>query len=406
MKRLRLLILSSSYPRWANDHEPSFVHELARRLIDRFEVKVIAPHAKGALAEESLDGVVVRRFRYAPENLEILVNDGGIINNLRRSIWKWLLVPLFLIAQTWTICRTIHKWRPNIIHAHWLIPQGLIMALLSLTARDMPPYLVTSHGADLHALKFWPLPALKRFVVRRAAAVTVVSSSMLDAMKAQGIPVEGVRVEPMGVDLEDRFTPDESVARSCNEILFVGRLVEKKGLRYLIEAMPDILRKNPDAQLTVAGFGPEESELRRVANGLSIAEKINFLGAVPQERLPTLYRRAAVFVAPFIEAVGGDQEGLGLVTIEAIGCNCPVVISDLPAVRDVVDNKDLRTKPSDTKQLANKVTTVLSLCPDARNSLTRDLRKNASRKFNWEQRGKAYRRLLNALLKQSVKGPT
>src|SRR3546814_343096 len=90
--RPRLLITAPTYPRWPGDPEPAFVHELARRLIDRFEVTVLCPHAKGAAPEEILDGVRVVRYRYAPEHFEVLVNDGGIVTNLRHSPWKWLLV--------------------------------------------------------------------------------------------------------------------------------------------------------------------------------------------------------------------------------------------------------------------------------------------------------------------------
>lgn len=394
----RLLVLTSTYPRWQSDATPGFVHALARRLTDRFEVMVLCPHACGAARREVMDGVKVRRYRYAPEKWESLASGGGIINNLRQAPIRWALVPLFLVAQTWATWRLIRRWRPNVIHAHWLIPQGLIVALLSLVNGKTPPFLVTSHGVDLHALRFWPMPMIKRFVTRRAAAVTVVSSAMVDVMKAQGIPTEGVRVEPMGVDLENLFTPDKAVPRSDNEILFVGRLVEKKGLRYLIEAMPAILEKYPEVQLTVAGFGPEEPALRSQAQALGIGEKVRFLGPVSQEKLPDLYRRATVFVAPFVEAAGGDQEGLGLVTVEAIGCGCPVVVSDLPAIGDVIDNAELLAPPSCSSGLATRVKHLMTLSAQSRIDIQSNLRMRVVKRFNWTERGRAYYNQLRDIL--------
>ena len=74
-----LLVLASTYPRWADDHEPGFVHELARRLTDRFRVLALVPHSPGSSTRETLDGVEVIRYRYAPGRLETLVNDGGIV---------------------------------------------------------------------------------------------------------------------------------------------------------------------------------------------------------------------------------------------------------------------------------------------------------------------------------------
>lgn len=334
----KLLVLASTYPRWENDPEPGFVHELCKRLTGEFEVRVICPHAKGAAIHECLEGVEVFRYRYAPLQFESLVNEGGIVANLKRAPWKWILVPFFFVQSYWQTWQQIRSWRPEIIHAHWLIPQGLVVALLGLIYRHTPPFVVTSHGADLYALRAPILVSLKRFVARSSAEISVVSRPMEDKLADIGINVEKVSVQPMGVDLTSRFTlGDKTKQRLSNEILFVGRLVEKKGLRHLIAALPRIVEKYPDAFLTVIGFGPEEYICRAQAIALEVAHKINFVGPVSQAELPHYYRRAAVFVAPFVKAKGGDQEGLGLVLVEALGCGCPVVVTDLLPVRDVVD---------------------------------------------------------------------
>ena len=90
MSRKKLLVLASTYPRWEGDPEPGFVHELAKRLTTPFKVRVLCPHAWNAAAQEMLEGVEVVRYRYAPVRFETLVNDGGIVNNLRHQPWKWL----------------------------------------------------------------------------------------------------------------------------------------------------------------------------------------------------------------------------------------------------------------------------------------------------------------------------
>lgn len=358
----RLLVLASTYPRWRGDPEPGFVHELAKRLVDDFTVTVLCPHAPGAALDEEVDGVRIKRFRYAPGRLETLVNDGGIITNLRRAPWKWLLVPGFILSLTSWTWREARELDPSVIHAHWLLPQGLIAALLGCIDRRMPPFLVTSHGADLFALRARPLQALKRFVVRRSAAVTVVSSAMREELAGIGGDAGKVDVCPMGVDLSGRFTPDLTITRSRQEILFVGRLVEKKGLRYLIDAMPAILRQHPDAFLTVVGFGPEAAERKAQARQLGLERKVHFAGAIEQSALPIVFRRAAIFVAPFVQASSGDREGLGLVLVEAAGCGCPVITSDLPTVRDVFPDTGMATlvPPADVQALADAVVARLS----------------------------------------------
>ena len=118
-----LLVLTSTYPRWKGDHEPGFVHELSRRLADDFKVIALGPSAPGAKPRETLDGVDVVRYRYAPRRMETLVNDGGIVTNLRRHRWKVLLLPGFVMALAWRAWRLQRTERVDVIHAHWLIPQ-------------------------------------------------------------------------------------------------------------------------------------------------------------------------------------------------------------------------------------------------------------------------------------------
>lgn len=383
-----LLVLASTYPRWAGDPEPGFVHELARRLTDRFHVTVLCPHAAGAPAEETMDGVDVVRYRYAPEAWETLVNDGGIVTNLRRAKWKYLLVPGFVLAQVWRAWRLVRSQRVDVVHAHWLVPQGLIAALLSRLGRRRLPFLVTSHGADLFALRGWPFPAIKRFVVREAADVTVVSEGMLSGIEALGGDPNRVAVEPMGVDLKGRFRPDPATPRSRSELLFVGRLVEKKGLQHLLDAIPLIRLKRPDVRLTIAGFGPDMDARREQVARLGIEGAVEFVGAVAQEHLPDLYRRAALFIAPFVEAKSGDQDGLGLVLVEALGCGCPVVVSRLPATRALLASCTAvyEAAPGDPRSISQSVLEALGADESPR---LKDILG-----FDWDERAAAYGTLL------------
>jgi glycosyltransferase involved in cell wall biosynthesis len=140
----------------------------------------------------------------------------------------------------------------------------------------------------------------------------------------------------MGVDLRERFVPGAGGERVTDELLFVGRLVPKKGLPYLLDAMPRVLAQRPSVRLNIAGFGPEEASLRTQASRLGIESSVNFLGAMPQASLPQLYRRASVFVAPFIRDDSGNQEGLPVVLMEAIGCGCPVVVGEVAGVHDLL----------------------------------------------------------------------
>lgn len=366
-----VLVLASTYPRWAGDHEPAFVHELCRRLARRFHVIAVVPDAPGADPTGEFEGVDVRRFRYAPRGLQTLVNDGGIAANLRRSPWKWALLPGFVVAQGMVARRVLRHERVDAIHAHWLLPQGLLARWLSRSFGV--PFVVTSHGGDLYGLRTPVLVRLKRKVAANSAAMSVVSAAMLAEARIQGIHARSMAVLPMGVDLASRFCPDPSVPRDDNRLLFVGRLVAKKGVRHLLDAMPAVIARRPSTRLGIAGFGPEEDALRRQADKLGIVEHVDFLGATRQAELPGLYRTAALFVAPFVRDASGDQEGLPVALMEAIGCGCPVLAGNVAGIHELLGPSadEVAVDPEDTGQLAARILDVLAQPERAREQAER-----------------------------------
>jgi len=338
----------------------------------------------------------VNRFRYAPVAWERLAYEGGVLANLKRSRANWLLVVPFVLAQWIAATRLLRRGHFDAIHAHWIVPQGVIALAARCVSRSKARILCTSHGGDLYGLRGALPAALKRGVIRRVERMTVVSEAMRTAATAVAGRAD-VDVVSMGVDCRSRFTPAPGPARNPDELLFVGRLVEKKGVVHLIEALPEIARARPQVRLTIAGSGPEEDALRARAAELGVSARIDFLGPVANDRLPELYRRAALFVAPGVVARDGDQEGLGLVYVEALACECPVVASDLPAIRDVVVDgvNGVMVPPGDSRALAASVTTLLAdraRCVE----MGRAGRDMALERFDWTVIARRYGDLLGA----------
>ncbi|HEX6996739.1 MAG TPA: glycosyltransferase family 4 protein [Gammaproteobacteria bacterium] len=179
--------------------------------------------------------------------------------------------------------------------------------------------------------------------------------------------------------------PPPSFERDHNHLVFVGRLVEKKGLAYLLRAVAITKDQHPDLRLTVVGDGPMKDDLCLEAHRLGISDRVVFLGSVPHAELPTLYQRATAAVYPFVVASNGDQEGLGLVVVEAMGCGCPVIASDLPAVRDTVvpGVTGLLAPPGDVEGLSTAIRTALS--DDAlRRSLSAAALQRVRERFDWQ----------------------
>lgn len=398
----RVLVLTSTFPRWQGDNEPPFVFELCKRLGDQFDVLVLAPHADGAKRFERMGSVEIMRFRYFLPRWEKLAYQGGIQANLKRNRWCHLLLPLYFLSQLTALWRILRYQRIDLIHAHWLIPQGLTVAIAGVFTKNMPPTICTSHGGDLLGLNGLLLNSIKRWVIRCSAVLTVVSHTMEERALSLGANPEKLQTVSMGVETSSLFTPDAATRRVDNEVLFVGRLVEKKGCTYLLGAMPEILKRHPDTHLRIVGSGPEEEVLKRQADRLGIAYAVTFHGAVNNAEIPNLYRRATVFVAPSIVTAQGDQEGLGLVLVEALACGCPAVASDLPAIRDVIIHQDTGwlVPQRNPEAIADAVAKLLSE-PGLRSQLAVNGRAHAIRKFDWGIVASRYGRLLDELVPTS-----
>jgi glycosyltransferase involved in cell wall biosynthesis len=236
--------------------------------------------------------------------------------------------------------------------------------------------------------------------------MTVVSAAMADEARRLGLSPPAITVLPMGVDLRERFIPaDDAVSRARDELLFVGRLVPKKGLVHLLDALPAVIAKRPSTRLTIVGFGPEEGALRAQAKRLRIDNRIDFAGAVEQRKLPVFFRRAALFVAPFVRDASGDQEGLPVVLMEAIGCGCPIVVGDVAGVDDLLGEmkSQVCVDPRNTAQLADAIIAALD-DPSGLATTTRAIRDRAVARVDWQHVAHAYADLLLHIVEAGAGG--
>jgi glycosyltransferase involved in cell wall biosynthesis len=393
-KKKTILVLASTYPRWYGDPEPGFIHELCKRLTSQYNVIAIVPDAPNADPNGIYDGVDVVRYRYAPKKLQSLVNNGGIINNLKTFWWKWLLVPGFLVSQYIVVRKILHERKIDAIHAHWLLPQGWIA--YSLSKHFNTPFVVTSHGGDLFGLQGSTLTRIKKKVAEDAAAVTVVSQAMKEYLEQISITPKILEVIPMGVDLQNRFIPNPEIKRHKNELLFVGRLVPKKGLTYLLDALSVLVGKLPELHLNIVGFGPEEIILKEQVKQQKLEKNVNFLGALAQNQLPEMYQEAALFVAPFVRADNGDQEGLPVALMEAIGCGCPAVVGYVAGIEDLLgeDMKYIAVNPHNTQELVTAILNALDQ-PTIASERALRIRQNAIQLIDWESVALAYAKIID-----------
>src|SRR3989344_3251708 len=270
-----VLVTATTFPRWANDTEPGFVFELSRLLAKKgHNIVVLAPHYPGAKKFELMGDLKVYRFPYFyPLRYQRLCYEGGILENMKKSFLAKVQAPFLLVSEYFHIARIIKKEKIDIIHAHWIIPQGFLAALIKKFHKI--PYIATAHAGDVFPLRNGFLKKIAAFAIRNSFCVT--ANSTFTKNSIFGIyGKKDVEIIPMGVDLGN-FNPENKDGQLRKKygiknefLLFVGRLAEKKGVEYLIRAMPDVIRNLPKAKLMIIGDGLEKERLVNLANELKL----------------------------------------------------------------------------------------------------------------------------------------
>jgi len=390
--------MTTTYPVNRLDTQPDFIQSLCKKLSQHFTIDVLTPSSSNAAVEEdSTARLKITRYRYFFKRLEQLCYGSGINSNIKEKPWRFALIPFLLLGQLLALVKVSQATHVDLLHAHWIIPQGLVAVLYRKLFRGRGKLLITSHGGDLYSVNSPMLTKLKSWVLKNADFITVVSSPMrtycIDNLK---VNPKKISILPMGVDIEHRFSIRERVYRVPGSIIFVGRLVEKKGVETLLKALS--LMGDAGWTLKVIGDGPLLEKLKNLTDKLAISEQVTFLGAIHNSEIADFLYSSDIAVLPFEVAKDGDQEGLGLTTVEAMACGCAVIAADLPAVRDVItDREDGILFRSGNVNSLKRVLEALFFDTKFRKNLQESARNSVYSRFDWEVIGLEYAKLIEKI---------
>jgi len=364
-RRLRVLVLSRSYPSDVLSTLGLWVEQPTVLLAERCDLQVVSPipyfpplPAVGPLRQyvrfrripksETRRGIAVRRPRF-------LAGPG-------RSLYAYEAR-----AQELGIRRAVDRLHADfpfdLIHAHMIYPEGAVAHRLS--QRYGVPFVVSEHAP-------WTERWFRRTRVRREALAAAraasfllpVSTSVRRTMAAYGIDDDRMHVVPVGVD-GDVFRPGRPEDRRDGQVLYVGWINYTKGIDVLLRAMDLLRRRASPARLVLVGGALyrhtrlQEEKLRRLADSLGLEDSVTFVGRKPQHEVARMMAESAVVVLP------SRAESFGAVLVEALACGTPVVATRCGGPEDiVVDGVGVLVSPEDSEGLADGISQFLGYRTD------------------------------------------
>jgi glycosyltransferase involved in cell wall biosynthesis len=385
-------MLASSYPRFHGDSVGSFVEPIAQGLAARgHEVHVVAPWHPKWDRPKIEHGVHFHLFRYAPT---VRLNTFGYAEGMRADVRlrtsAVAIAPLAMLAGWFKALRVAKKRKATLIHAHWVIPGGVIGA----AASRKRPLVISLHGSDVFvAEKHRVLRSAARIAFSRASWVTACSEDLRSRAVGLGASAGRSSTIPYGVD-SARFKPDTEARRRGRELLgifgngplvvAVGRLVKKKGFDYLIDAATLLKTQYPNVRVVIAGDGDLDASLKARAAAAGVGGHVQFLGTVSHSLVPTLLAAADVAVAPSIHDDAGNVDGLPNTVMEIMASGTPLVATPAGGIGAVaIDRMTARLVPErDSRALAEAIDELLRQ-PALRSMIGARARTQVCEDYSW-----------------------
>ncbi len=338
---MKIGVLTHNYPRYRGDFSGRFVEALSEELVNQgHQVTVLAPWDPAYARRPSDHRVHFVLYRYAPR---ASWHRLGYMRTMRADVAlrraTYLLAPGLFVAGALAVLRWAGRERPDILHAHWALPNGFLGALAA--RRYGIPLVVSIPGSDATvAARNLLFRRMAKFAFAQAGLITANSESLQDVavnelgaeptkfdLIAYGVDPDTLRPDPSGTAAlrAELGIPPEAVV-----LLAVGRMVYKKGFDGLLRAaaLLDGLMKgevSPPVHLVMVGEGDLWAEWQALGRQLGLGERVHWVGNVPSHRIGVYYNMADVAVVP---AVTRPATGLGVTVLDAMSCGKPVVGSD------------------------------------------------------------------------------
>lgn len=424
---MQIGVLTHNYPRFPGDFSGTFIEALCQEFARQQQgVTVWAPYDPAYQILDSSDNlsnsklqtpnskIDLRLYRYA---LSDQAHTLGYMRTMqsdlalrRNSYW---LGPVMLAAGIAKVVRDARRQRPEVLHAHWLLPNGFIGAVASRLLGI--PLVISVPGSDAQVANANPLfRTLARFAMRQANLLTANSADLRDAVAAlqpsvlqkfdliiYGTDPAALKPDPTGVNaLRTQWTSLDAAVQTNRAavetvppphpltILCVGRMVYKKGFDTLIRALAEPACRERDVIAVMVGEGDQKAEWQALAQQLGVSDRLRWVGNVPKDQIGVYYNACDVLVNP---AVRKPVDGLNVCVLDAMSCGKPVVGSTVAgnplAITEGITG--FLTAAGDPAALAQALA-QLAADPDLRQRMGQAARQRIEAELGWPPLARRY----------------
>lgn len=367
-RKIKVLIITYTFPTKYNPIAAIFILNQLQELKKYCDIKVIFPYA-----------YVPRISFFNPYYRFSKIKNKEFVEGIEVYHPKYFMFPrvlfikkflsFFLVFESLFSHRNSKKvakrimrdWNPDIIHMHSPLSGGLLGVKIKRVYNK--PLLVTVHGEDitLHSKKALSKHLIK-FTLRNSDAIVCVSEFLKKKINSMGIKKNKFFISPMGAPLDKfKLIGTNKVRRTLNLpnnkkiILFVGHLITRKGVEYLIRAVKRVLKKDKNILCCIIGKGHLEEYLKKLTSDLGLNDYIRFLGVKTNKEVIPYMNACDLLVLPSL------NEGLPVVLCEALACGKPVVATRVAGTPELVNNDvGYLVKPKDVNDLTEKIVLALN----------------------------------------------
>lgn len=375
---MKVVSITTAFPRSDSDVLIPWIIRLINLLKEKgVETGIFTSSYCGRKSEIS-NNIKVFRFRYFFRKWEKLSHDMSVPEKLKSNKFYFLVLPFFMIFGMISARKFAKNNDFDLIHVHFPFPLALFGIAMKRVSKK--PLVMTCHGSEVNMAKKNPVfRRIFKWMLEYADSVTVNSTFMKNEVE-KIIPNKNIEIIPMGAgigDISDKST-EKKEQKTRTIILFVGRLIEWKGTKYLIDSVR--LLDPGKFELHIAGDGPERGNLEKTA-----PENVFFHGYQTGKNLEELYQNADVFVLPSIVDDAGYTEGLGTVLLEAANFAIPSIGTNVGGIPDIIKDGETgilvpQKDPWAISEAVKRLAEDRALCRE----LTENARKHLRDNFSWE----------------------